>query len=308
VIAIVTDSVVRSAPPPGRSCLYTESAGTSRRRPNTILSSPSARWREPSGARGCRFRPALGSDGSGQPRGGVGCRSLFGLGCRFFGQARLALRPAARDRVSHTGGEEADGAQRVVVPGDDVVNLVWVGVRIDDADDRNLQLPSLIDRDLLLARIDDEHRVGQPRHHPDAFQVLEELALLLLGPGDLLLGQRFVPSVGDHGLQVAETRQAALDGREVGQQAAEPTLVHEIHPAPLRFLGDHVLRLALGTHEEHRATVGRQIRDELFGRAEALRRLVQVDDVDAVPLPEDEWLHLWVPALGLVAEVHPRFE
>jgi hypothetical protein len=58
---------------------------------------------------------------------------------------------------------------------------------------------------------------------------------------------------------------------------AQPPLVHEIHPAALRFLGNHILRLALGAHKQHRPAVGSQIRDELLGDRKALRRLVQVE-------------------------------
>jgi hypothetical protein len=38
--------------------------------------------------------------------------------------------------------------------------------------------------------------------------------------------------------------------------------------------------------------------------SEQLHGLAQVDDVDAVPFAEDVLLHLRVPALRLVAEVH----
>src|SRR5262249_2235529 len=42
---------------------------------------------------------------------------------------------------------------------------------------------------------------------------------------------------------------------------------------------------------------------ELDRLLEPAQRLLQIDDVDAVPLAEDEGLHLRVPALRLVAEV-----
>ena len=47
---------------------------------------------------------------------------------------------------------------------------------------------------------------------------------------------------------------------------------------------------------------------ELQGVLEDLDRLLQVDDVDAVALAVDEFLHLRVPPLGLVAEMHPGFQ
>ena len=50
--------------------------------------------------------------------------------------------------------------------------------------------------------------------------------------------------------------------------------------------------------------VGGEVGDELFGLAELLDGLVQIDDVDAVPLAEDEFLHLRIPPLRLVAEVN----
>src|SRR6185295_13169602 len=70
------------------------------------------------------------------------------------------------------------------------------------------------------------------------------------------------------------------------------------------FLGHDVLRLALGADEEDRLSVCGKIGDELFGVPELLHRLVEIDDVNAVSLPEDVFLHLRIPALRLVAEMH----
>jgi hypothetical protein len=49
-------------------------------------------------------------------------------------------------------------------------------------------------------------------------------------------------------------------------------------------------------------------RDEGVGGLDALQRLLEVDDVDAVALTEDEPLHLRVPAAGLVPEVDTGVE
>ena len=46
-----------------------------------------------------------------------------------------------------------------------------------------------------------------------------------------------------------------------------------------------------------------EVLDELQRILEQVRRLLQVEDVDAVALAEDELLHLRVPAAGLVAEM-----
>ena len=37
-------------------------------------------------------------------------------------------------------------------------------------------------------------------------------------------------------------------------------------------------------------------------------RLIEIDDVDLIALLEDVRLHLRVPALGLVTEMHARFQ
>ena len=53
---------------------------------------------------------------------------------------------------------------------------------------------------------------------------------------------------------------------------------------------------------------GDEVADEAVGLLDQPEGLLQVDDVDAVALAEDEPLHLRVPATGLVPEVHPRLE
>src|SRR5262249_53769132 len=194
--------------------------------------------------------------------------------------------------------------QRVVVAGNHEIHFVRIAVGVDDADHRNLELARLVDRDLLFLRVDDEHRVGQPRHAADALEVLRQLAALLLVAGDLLLRERIEAAVGGHRFQIPEAAQTALNGREVREEAAEPAFVHEKHAAALRLFGNDVLRLALRADEQNSAALGGEAAHEFFGVAEQLDGLAQVDDVDAVPFAEDVLLHLRIPAFRLVAEVH----
>ena len=118
---------------------------------------------------------------------------------------------------------------------------------------------------LFLLRVDDEHRVGQARHAADAVEVLRQLAALFLVARDFLLGERVEPAVGGHRFEIAEPAEAALNRREVGEEAAEPPLVHVEHAAALRFFGNDVLRLALGADEKNRAAFGREAADEVLG-------------------------------------------
>ena len=48
--------------------------------------------------------------------------------------------------------------------------------------------------------------------------------------------------------------------------------------------------------------------DELISLVNVGQRLLQVDDVDAVTVSEDETTHLRIPATGLVAKVHTSVE
>jgi hypothetical protein len=79
-------------------------------------------------------------------------------------------------------------------------------------------------------------------------------------------------------------------------------------PPSQRFFRDDVLGLPFGADEQNRLAFRRQVCHELFGVAELLGGLVQIDDVDAVALSEDVVLHLRIPPLRLVAEVHSGFE
>ena len=126
--------------------------------------------------------------------------------------------------------------------------------------------------------------------------------------GREVLRQLLQGPVGVHLLDFLEAADVRLDGLEVREHAAEPALVHERHPAARRFLHDGILRLPLRSHEEDGAVPFRDAFEENARVVERLERLLQIDDVDPVPLDENELLHLGVPAAGLVPEVDSRFE
>src|SRR5918999_2230673 len=85
-------------------------------------------------------------------------------------------------------------------------------------------------------------------------------------------------------------------------------MVHIRHAGPLGLLGDRVLALLLRPDEQDASTALRDVPDECVGFLKELERLLQVDDVDAAALREDEAAHLGVPAASLVAEVHAGLE
>ena len=79
-------------------------------------------------------------------------------------------------------------------------------------------------------------------------------------------------------------------------------------PERERLLLDDLLRLALGADHQDVAAAADGVDDEVVRAREEARRLVEVDDVDAVARAVDERAHLRVPALGLVAEVDAGVE
>ncbi len=104
-------------------------------------------------------------------------------------------------------------------------------------------------------------------------------------------------------LQPHQVVDAALDGVEVGEGAAQPAGVDVGHAAALGLALDGVLSLTLGADEEEGLAGGDEVGDEPAGLFQAVDGLLEVDDVDAVAFREDELAHLRVPAPGLVAEV-----
>ena len=83
-------------------------------------------------------------------------------------------------------------------------------------------------------------------------------------------------------LDVFHQLQATANGDEVGQRAAEPAPVDVELARAGRFAGDDFLRLLLGADEQDLAAAGGGLLDELERGAEIAKRLIQIDDVDAV--------------------------
>ena len=146
--------------------------------------------------------------------------------------------------------------------------------------------------------------VGLALHVGDAAQV--RLELLELGRASRCAPSAAAARAGPRRLSRRRSCRRSIrlgDRAPVGQQAAEPAVVHVRHADALRLLLDGVLRLLLRADEEHGAAPLGDVAHELVRLLEQLERLLQVDDVDAAALGEDVAAHLRVPAPGLVAEV-----
>jgi hypothetical protein len=125
---------------------------------------------------------------------------------------------------------------------------------------------------------------------------------------ETLLRQTLVRAIALGRFELLELFDALAHGLEIGQHPAQPPLVDVEHPAALGLLFDRLLGLPLGADEQNRPAVGHRVADECVGVGEPLDRFLQIDDVDAVALPEDVLLHLRIPAPRLVSEMDPRFQ
>ena len=224
-------------------------------------------------------------------RGGGAVATLLG--------ERTALVHGLGDDARHEVGR----ADRVVVAGDDEIDDVGIAVRVDHRDHGDAETVRLGDRDVLLLGVDHEDRVRQTLEVADAAEIALELREL---PRDLerLLLRHLLGLAGLHeALQLAQLGDTRVDGLEVGERPTEPAVVDVRHAARGGLLLDRLLGLLLGAHEQHRAAVGHRAADEPVGGVDPFQGLLQVDDVDAVALAEDEPFHLRVPTARLVAEM-----
>src|ERR1019366_8027425 len=190
-------------------------------------------------------------------------------GYRLFSGLR-----AFDDRVGDARRDELDRADRVVVSGDRVRDLVRVAVRVGDGDDREADLVRFLHGDELFGGIDDEHRAGERPHVLEAAEVLLEALVLLLEARDFFLRDRLVGPVFLHALEVAHALEAHLYGAEVRERAAEPAVDDEEARRARRLLADDLLGLALRADHQDVAAAADGVDDEAIGPREEPRGLV----------------------------------
>ena len=250
---------------------------------------------------------------SGQGRGFRRALSRAGLvlgGYVFvlFAGFGLAHGLAFQAGVGHGGHKQFDGADGVVIAGDDVIHEVGIAVGVGHGHNGNAQFAAFVHGDVFAVGVDDEGEMGQAVHAFDAAQGQFQFVHFLLQAQDFFFLVAVDGFVGKHAFQLLEAVNAFLDGLEVGQGAAHPAVGHRELAATFGLCGHGFLGLALGADEQHFAAVGHGVHHFVVGGAEQLDGLLQVDDVNAVAGAEDVGAHFGIPAAGLVAEVHAGFQ
>ena len=123
-------------------------------------------------------------------------------------------------------------------------------------------------------------------HGADAIEVAGDLATLTHQLAGHLLGVG-VDFTGFHqAVEFFQAAQAVTNGAEVGEDATEPSFVHEGHADFGGVLGDGVLGLTLGAHKADILARGHNLLDEALGQEQTFQGLADIDDVNLLRSPK----------------------
>jgi hypothetical protein len=71
---------------------------------------------------------------------------------------------------------------------------------------------------------------------------------------------------------------------------------------------NRLLSLTLSSQKQNRFSLNAQLKHKLNRILKKLKAFLQINYVNTIPLPEDIFLHLRIPAFGLVAEMNSRLQ
>src|SRR5690625_1800055 len=211
-------------------------------------------------------------------------------------------------RVGHAFKVELDRTDGVVITRNYIIHFARGVVGVHDSHHRNPQLAGFLQRDALVTHVDDEHRVRQAFHVFDTGQTAVELIHLAVQHELFFLAEPIKSAVGFLRLQIFQAPDGLFHSPEVGEHAAQPTMIDVRHTAALRRLAHRVARRPLGADDQYPAALRHQAPDKIQSLIIKREGLLQVDDMNLVAFAEDVRSHLRVPVTGLVSEVNPRLQ
>ena len=214
---------------------------------------------------------------------------------------------AVEHGARHEVAVEQYRARRIVVSGRRKADAFGVAVAVHDGEDGDAQFDGFLPRDVFLVRIDDEHEVRQAAHFADTAERALELVSLARQVEQFLFREAGCAGV-ELFVELAQQADGVRYRAPIGEHAAEPAVVYVVLAAALRRFGDGRLRLPLGADEQHAPAAGDGGAHRVERPVEQRRGLLQVDDMDSVANAVEIRLHLRVPAVGLVPEMHAGFQ
>lgn len=199
--------------------------------------------------------------------------------------------------------KQPDGADAVIVAGDDVIHKVGIRVGVHQGHDGDFEPARLGNGDVFVGDVHHEERGGRAVEIHDAFQIFMEAGGFPSKAGDFLFAKFLEDAFGFITPDFPQTVDALANGLQVGEGSSQPAFRHVVHVTLFSHLPDGFLSLFLGADEKNIPAVLQERTKEGEGFLDFDEGFGDVDDVNAVSRVENVFAHLGVPTIGLVAEV-----
>ena len=115
-------------------------------------------------------------------------------------------------------------ANRIIITRDNVVDIVWRAVGINNANNRDSELARFFYCDVFMTDIYYKHSGRQVLHVLDTTECFFELVALTSQLQDFFLYKTRKATVLFHFFDLAKTLDGLTDGAEVGQHATQPAV------------------------------------------------------------------------------------
>ena len=164
-----------------------------------------------------------------------------------------------------------------------------------------------MDSRVFTAHVDDEEQIRDARHVADTTQKHIQALDFSFQTQGFSLGHFGEITAVPHPLQAFQFIDPLADGDPVGQGSAQPASRNPGHTTAGRLHLNGLLSLTLGAHKKDCAALGDGIPHQGVSIFQSFNSLLQVDDVNVVPLSEDKRLHSRVPLMGAMSKMDAAF-
>ena len=163
--------------------------------------------------------------------------------------------------------------------------------------------------DVLFVGVNDPDGAWNFHHVSDTAKHMLQLDLLATKDKEFLLSQvRTCYVVKINYFKFFEALKALVNSAEVGKHSTQPAVIHIRHSHAGSLLSNCFLRLLLRSDKHDAATVSHGLLNKFVCTIDVGKRLLQINNVNAIALGENKALHLGIPTTGLVPEVNAAIE